>query len=168
MRKITPLLEGSAEVMGQALRKGPGNGSFCGGYVTPLGEQAGCGGAGKLVSRLSCCVTSDRPVPPWASCPSDLGKGLRGRCGFCRPETPKVIIGVWPCLPRGPSPVSAHRIPLGPQGTRVKKRTQQNGGWSWGRIPATTQPLAPCDCSGPRFSPCAVGQQPSSAGHTSC
>ena len=118
------------------------------------------------VSCVSCCVTSDSPVPPWAACPSDLGKGLRGHCGFCRPEPPKVIIGVWPCLPRGPSrssPVSAHRIPLGPQGTRVKKRTQQNGGWSWGWIPASAQPLALCDCSGPRFSLCAVGQQPSSA-----
>uniref|UniRef100_A0A3Q1M7I6 Tumor necrosis factor alpha-induced protein 2 n=2 Tax=Bos taurus TaxID=9913 RepID=A0A3Q1M7I6_BOVIN len=123
-------------------------------------------GVVQRVSCVSCCVTSDSPVPPWAACPSDLGKGLRGHCGFCRPEPPKVIIGVWPCLPRGPSgssPVSAHRIPLGPQGTRVKKRTQQNGGWSWGWIPASAQPLALCDCSGPRFSLCAVGQQPSSA-----
>ncbi|XP_070631894.1 tumor necrosis factor alpha-induced protein 2-like isoform X2 [Bos indicus] len=123
-------------------------------------------GVVQRVSCVSCCVTSDSPVPPWAACPSDLGKGLRGHCGFCRPEPPKVIIGVWPCLPRGPSgssPVSVHRIPLGPQGTRVKKRTQQNGGWSWGWIPASAQPLALCDCSGPRFSLCAVGQQPSSA-----
>lgn len=100
------------------------------------------------------------------ACPSDLGKGLRGHCGFCRPEPPKVIIGVWPCLPRGPSgssPFSAHRVPLGPQATGVKRRTEQNGGWGCARIPASAQPLAPCDCSGPRFSLCAMGQQPSSA-----
>ncbi|XP_052516107.1 tumor necrosis factor alpha-induced protein 2-like [Budorcas taxicolor] len=118
------------------------------------------------VSCLSCCVTSDRPAPPWAACPSNLGKGLRGHCGFCRPEPPKVIIGVWPCLPRGPSgssAVSAHRVPLGPQATGIKRRTEQNGGWGCARIPASVQPLAPCDCSGPRFSLCAMGQQPSSA-----
>ncbi|XDB62537.1 hypothetical protein AB1E18_015880 [Capra hircus] len=118
------------------------------------------------VSCLSCCVISDRPAPPWAACPSNLGKGLRGHCGFCRPEPPKVIIGVWPCLPRGPSgssPVSAHHVPLGPQATRVKRRTEQNGGWGCGQIPASANPLAPCDCSGPRFSLCAMGQQPSSA-----
>ena len=118
------------------------------------------------VSCLSCCVISDRPAPPWATCPSNLGKGLRGHCGFCRPEPPKVIIGVWPCLPRGPSgssPVSAHHVPLGPQATRVKRRTEQIRGWGWGGIPASAQPLAPCDCSGPWFSLCTMGQQPSSA-----
>ncbi|KAM7230467.1 hypothetical protein CapIbe_017957 [Capra ibex] len=32
-----------------------------------------------------------------------------------------------------------------------------------GRIPASAQPLAPCDCSRPQFSLCAMDQQPSSA-----
>ncbi|XP_060257928.1 tumor necrosis factor alpha-induced protein 2 isoform X1 [Ovis aries] len=63
----------------------------------------------------------------------------------------------------GSSPFSAHRVPLGPQATGVKRRTEQNGGWGCARIPASAQPLAPCDCSGPRFSLCAMGQQPSSA-----
>ena len=32
-----------------------------------------------------------------------------------------------------------------------------------GRIPASAEPLAPCDCSRPQFSLCAMDQQPSSA-----
>lgn len=111
------------------------------------------------VSRLSCCVTSDRPVLRGAPCPSDLGTGLRGHCGFCRPEPQGHNRGLalpasWsqqeqPCFCSSRS-----------SGTPSHTSQEQDGGWSWGRIAASARPLSARDCSGPWFSLCAMGQQP--------
>uniref|UniRef100_A0AC11CZI0 Uncharacterized protein n=1 Tax=Ovis aries TaxID=9940 RepID=A0AC11CZI0_SHEEP len=114
-------------------------------------------------AQWSLCCSSGLRVKAWAGAKgaaADLGAGgdfvpqRRGGAG-------DALQG--PAGTSGSSPFSAHRVPLGPQATGVKRRTEQNGGWGCARIPASAQPLAPCDCSGPRFSLCAMGQQPSSA-----
>ena len=108
-------------------------------------------------SRLSCCVTSDGPVHRGAHCPPDLGTGVRGHCSLCGPEPHGLNWGLALPASWAEQELIAFLWDPKPHESRAEQSRTEDGAGA-GLLPLPG--LSARDCSGPRFSPCAMGQQP--------